>query len=395
MKNFLLLAALAPALLWAEAWRPSDFEIKGWNEIVSSTDTCSNVFSPIGLATAIAMLGDGTGGAHRANISEALGLLNDFSSTFSYLFSSYAETSASNAVSIRFAPSLWSRDLSQMDLAYRHSLTRNFGAVTGGLRNLDAINAWTAAKTDGLISPMVTAIPADADLLLLTAVSFEGKWRKGFDPARTAEESFSVADGHVAKIPLMHAEAVVTRVSADDFTAIRLPFAAKGVSMVYLLPSAGLGIDRFRSAIGSSLSVDGLKSQLRAGTGLGVERMPLKLAIPRMEMMSRWDLRPAISFFNVPESGYPHIGATLKVSASWQVAYLKIDETGFSSGGRTPPSDGGRTQGAERRQREDEADDAPVHAVESFVLNRPFIYLVWDENTDTVILAGQFTGKSS
>ena len=55
-----------------------------------------------------------------------------------------------------------------------------------------------------------------------------------------------------------------------------------------------------------------------------------------------------------------------------------------------PKEEGGRAGLRNRRIRE---DDTPPPATESFLLNRPFVFLVWDEATDTIILAGQFNGE--
>ena len=386
-------ALMVPALLRAEAWRPSDFEIRGWNAVVSATNVGDSVFSPIGLAISIAMLGEGTGGTHRANIAEAFGLLSDFGNAFSYVFKSYAAASASNAVSICVAPSLWMRQPDKLDLDYRRSLQRNFEAETGSLANALPINAWTEAKTDGRIPEIIAEIPSHTDILLLNAVAFEGAWEKGFEISQTKSEDFRRANGTNCKVPMMHAERFVARVQTADYTAIRLPFAAPNISMIYLLPSEGTAIDAFRARWGKELSIDELKSLFRVGTGAEVSSVSLKLAVPRMEIESRWNLRPIISTFNVPASGYARIGADFKIDSILQAACIKIAETGYSlTPGVLPPEpkeEGGRAGLRNRRIRE---DDTPPPAKESFRLDRPFLFLVWDESTDTIILAGQFTG---
>ncbi len=385
---------LTPAMLRAEAWRPSDFEIRGWNAVMSATNAGDSVFSPIGLAISVAMLGEGTGGAHRANIAEAFGLLSDFGNAFSYVFKSYAAASASNAVSICVAPSLWTRQPGKLDLDYRHSLQRNFEAETGSLVNVLPINAWTEAKTDGRISEIISEIPPRTDILLLNAVAFEGAWEKGFDPAQTKQEDFHRADGTTCKVPLMRAERFVTRVQADSYTAIRLPFAAANMSMLYLLPSSGLAIDTFRARWGKDLSIDELKSLFRVGSGAEVSSVSLKLAVPRMEIESRWNLRSIISTFNVPASGYARIGADFKIDSILQAAFIKISETGYSlTPGVQPPEPKEEVGRAGLRNRRIREDDTPPPAKESFRLDRPFLFLVWDEATDTIILSGQFTGK--
>ena len=400
MKKYTLLAALCPCVLLAEAWRPSEFEIKGWLQTVPATNVSDSVFSPIGLAISMAMLGEGTGGEHRADIAEALGLLGDFGSTFSYLFASYAESSASNTVSVAIAPSLWSRNIRKMDIAYRQSLMCNFGAGTGSLASTLPINAWTEAKTEGRIPEIVTEIPPRTDLMLLNAVAFEGAWQTGFNPSRTTSAEFRPDGAAAVKVPMMHGEAIATRLVTDTFTAIRIPFAVKGFHMVYMLPPAGVGLAKLRAQFGENLSIDEVKSRLRAGMGEGLTRLQLKLEIPKMEIRSSWNLVPMMAMCKVPVSGYSRIGEDFRVDQIIQAAYVKVSETGYSLTPGVRPEEKKKKEARRsiwrRADEENDGSGEPERlspATESFTLNRPFIFFVWDENTDTILLVGQFTGR--
>ena len=397
MRKFALLILAFPSVVLAEAWRPSDFEISSWNMAASATDTCNSAFSPIGLAISMAMLGEATTGEHRAQIAQSMGIMSDFASTFAFILESYANTSASNAVSISFAPSIWSRKIKAMDIEYRQAMSRIFGAVSDRISTPLPVNAWTEAATYGKIAEIVTESDMDADLLLLNAIGFEGAWKKEFDRSRTCDTNFRTDDGKTRKIACMHGESTVTRIRSPEFTAIRLPFAADGMNMIYMLPPAGMDIGKFRAQIGNGISIDEIKSRFRAGIGIDVETLPLKLSVPRMELRSRWDLNNFISHFNIPTNGYSRLGETLKLDRVIQSAYIKVDERGYSlTPGQKPPP---KPKKAERGWRHDDFEEeesaaTPKAAKESFLLNRPFVYMVWDANTDTIILAGQFTGIS-
>ena len=391
-KSLFSLVALVPALLLADAWRPSEFELRGWNHAMPLTEPSDKLFSPIGFAISVAMLGEGTGGNHRANIAEALGLLSDFGNAFSYVFKSYAEASASNAVNITFAPSLWTRQRKKLDLDYRRSLQRNFEAETGSLASALPINAWTEAKTDGRITTIIDKVDPRTEVLLLNAVAFEGAWAKGFDPARTTSEPFTREDGGTTNVMMMHGELQeVVRVRNSHVAAIRVPFAAAGMSMLYLLPPAGTPIRDLRDNLTRKTSIDGIKSLFRAQSGADVDVLPLKVALPRMENLSRWDLLSSLAVFKVPASGYPRIGEDFKINEVIQAAYIKIAETGYSlTPGATPPPKQEKRRSWREREEDEERRAMPR---ESFILNRPFLYFVWDEKSDTLLLAGQFMGR--
>ena len=393
MKNSLLLALLVPAVVLADVWRPGHFEIDGWRKSVPADDAKSNVFSPIGLAVSLAMLGEGTGGEHRVNISEALGLLSDFGSAFSYVFQSYAQLSASNTVSITFAPSIWARKLKKFDIDYRRSLQRNFEAETGLLTSSLAINAWTEAKTDGRIAQLVEKVDPRTEVLLANAVAFEGAWAKGFDRNRTADRPFRCDDGRLVQVPTMHGECNVAVISNEHAYVARVPFAAPGVSMLYLLPPAGQKLASFRDEVFAKFSIDEMKTIFRTESGAELKHGMARLALPRMEIASHWNLLKTLAAFKVPQSGYARIGPDFKINEVVQVDYIKIVETGYSlTPGVLPPSD----KKAKRHVWQDEEEDEPQALPKIDVkLDRPFLFFVWDENSDTLILSGQFTGRDA
>ena len=390
---FLLMAAVPP-MLSAEAWRPSDFEIRGWSMAVAATDTCSNVFSPIGFAVSAAMLGEAAGDSQRMAIAEALGGINDFADTFSYVLESYAATSASNAVAISMAPSIWSRRIRSMDIGYRHRMMRTFGAVSGRLADPVPVNAWTEAKTDGRIPSVIQGIPADGDIMLLNAVAFEGAWKDGFDKKFTRTDDFRTDGGRIAPVLFMHGETTVTRIQNGEFTAISLPFAAEGVYALYMLPPPGMPIGNLRSEIGTRISIDEVKSLFRVGKGVDVDVVRLKIALPKMELRSSWNLLPLMSRLKFPTGGYAHLGEKWKIGGVFQSACIKVAETGYSltPGAKPPKLKKKDTSWRHVRDGEEDEADLPPVAKEELVFNRPFVFLVWDSNTDTIILAGQFTG---
>ena len=397
MRKYVLLFLALPSILMAEAWRPSDFEIRGWNYAVSS-NCCTSVFSPIGLAISVAMLGEATGDEYRAHIAEAMGLMGDFANTFASLLGSYAESSSSNAVSISMAPSIWSRQIKAMNIGYRHSLLHTFGAVSGRLSTPLPINAWTEAATDGRLPQIVSKIDKSTDMMLLNAIAFEGAWKESFDKAKTKNEDFHTDNDKTVSMPFMHGMATVTRIQDEKFTAIRLPFAAAGFNMIYILPPKGTDIGKFRADIGSKISVDELKSRFRVGTGTGVDVTSVNLALPCMEIRSSWNLMPLMAHLNVPMTGYPKFGERLQVGEMTQAAYIKVTETGYSlMPGAKPPAQQTEEKKDSRdwqqKTRMDYGVTSSRFTTESFNLDRPFVFMVWDVNTDTIILAGQFTGE--
>ena len=107
----------------------------------------------------------------------------------------------------------------------------------------------------------------------------------------------------------------------------------------------------------------------------------------------------------MPVSGYARIGEDFRVDRVLQAACIRVSETGYSlTPGVEPPqpeqekaprrySPGGTIiQNSGTETFEEKA--AGEKTAKALRLDRPFIFMVWEENTDTIVLAGQFTGKA-
>jgi len=370
-------------------------EIRAWFRAVPADSQENLVFSPVGLMTSFSMLGHGTGGQARADISAALGISVDFGNSFNALFARYEEAARSNAVSITLAPSIWTRHWKKMDRDYIRDLQRDFQAETGTLESALPINAWTEAKTDGRIPEIVSDIPLSCEILLLNAVAFEGAWQTAFDPAETRDIRFQRDDGSTTDVKMMRGIQDVIEVSNACCRAISVPYAAEGFQMVYVLPHKGAPLAAFRDAM-HAFPIADLKSAFRTGMGEGVRKVRLAVAVPRMELRSRWNLANLLASFNIPRRGYARIGTDFKVSDVMQSAWIRVTEKGYSlTPGVFPPE----KKRAARKNRplyaeDDDEEVAPAKPVGAFACNRPFVWFVWDSRSDTILLAGRFTGHA-
>ena len=107
---------------------------------------------------------------------------------------------------------------------------------------------------------------------------------------------------------------------------------------------------------------------------------------------------PLMAHLNVPMTGYPKFGERLQLGEMTQAAYIKITETGYSlMPGAKPPArqteEKKDSRDWQQKTRMDYGATSSRFTSESFNLDRPFVFMVWDVNTDTIILAGQFTGE--
>jgi len=384
----------------AVEWRPSALEISSWNVVMPKSETSRDaVFSPVGFGMTMAILGEGIGGSARADMAESLGLISDFSVPFAQVLKSYTAANVSNRVSVTMGTSLWSPKKRALSADYVLTIQRNFDAEAGLLRDILPINVWTEAKTEGRIIDVVKEMPKKVETLLVNAVAFEGAWKKPFDDEKGRKVDFTRPDGTKTKIRLMRTVCPLVRVERERYVAAKAEFAARGMSFVAVLPSEGVSLAELREKDLTSDGVDELKALLRERSGEGVTYARSQFALPPFTIRSDWRLDAALRAAKVPRTGFDRMGeGVFTVDDVRQAAYISISGKGYSlTPGMEPepPTPSARKGRGELARAEDDDDDSAMGGAAGapFVCNRPFVFFVWDVLTDTLVLAGQYTGS--
>lgn len=141
----------------------------------------------------------------------------------------------------------------QKDLPYRPEyldvLAQNYGS---GMQLMDlkgnpdaavaSINRWVRQETGGRIPAIVNYLDRNTKLMLVNAIYFNAKWDLPFKEDNTYEEPFHLLDGQEKPVPMMHQMEHYKYMAGDGYQAIQLPYLNQAVAMVILLPDEG----RFR-----------------------------------------------------------------------------------------------------------------------------------------------------
>ena len=400
-RSHIVAAALGAALAAGAAveWRPSALEIVAWNVTAPPAARGDSVFSPVGFGVTVAMLGEGIGGAARADMAESLGLISDFSVAFANVLKSYEEANVSNRVAISLASSLWTTRKRALGSEYVSALQRNFGAEAGYMGAVLPVNAWTEAKTEGRIDNVLPEMPHKVDTLVVSAVAFEGAWKMPFERSKGRPTDFTLLDGRKVKVPIMRTTCPLVRVDRERYVAAMADFAAKGMEFIVILPAEGVSFAELRESDFADGGIDELKALLRERMGDGVVYARTEFALPRFTIRSDWRMDAALRKAKVPQMGFDRMGeGEFIVNDVRQSAYISISGMGYSL---TPGMEPEAPETSRRRGRGDLAkaadreDDAALDGKPGvpFVCDRPFLFFVWDMTTDTLILAGQFTGE--
>ena len=265
-------------------------------------------------------------------------------------------------------------------------LAENYGA---GMSLLDfgayeeariIINEWVAEQTEDRIEDLIPpgAISDDTRLVLTNAIYFKAAWQKEFDEALTTEGSFNLLDGAQVAVEMMSQVETFRYASGDGYQAVELSYQGGELSMIILLPDAGR-FDEFDASLDRE-RVDAVVQAL--------EHRDLDLTMPKFTF--EWDtsLRATLSTMGMPiafgDADFSGMTGTraLAITDVIHKAFVAVDEEGTEAAAATAVIIG---EGAAPEPEE------PLIVT----IDRPFVFLIRDIPTGTVLFAGRVLDPTS
>jgi serpin B len=343
-------------------------------------------FSPFSVSLTLAMLYGGARTATEAQMAQALqfGLPQDaLHPAYHWLESTLkSRDRGSDEFRLHIVNATFGRVGQEFLPAYLDLLARNYGA---GMALLDfenqpeqarrAINDWVGKQTqdrirdllpDGSISPLTV-------LVLVNAIYFKAAWLTPFDAAITENGVFHALGGDVT-VPMMSGEPVrASYVQGDDYQAVALPYRGESFELVAIMPNQG----RF-GAIERQLDAQLLPTLLGS-----LARAHISVTMPRFEIRTRVTMNEILQALGMQDAfttaaDFSGINGqrNLYLSLVQHEAFVRVDEAGTEA---TAATAGGVDL---------------VSLPQRVVLNRPFLFLIRDIETQGILFLGRVMDPS-
>ena len=264
-------------------------------------------------------------------------------------------------------------------------LAENYGA---GLRILDfirepeqsriTINNWVSDQTEERIEDLIPegAIDELTRLVLTNAIYFNAAWQYPFEEDATSDGDFDLLDGGKITVPVMRQTESFGYTEADGYQAIELPYDGRELSMVILLPEQG----QFGS-------FEALLSRQEVGDIIQrIEYRQVTLSMPKFEYESSFGLKRALTSLGMglaftPDADFSGMNGQrdLFVHDVLHKAFVSVDEAGTEAAAATAVIVGITSIPAE-----------PIQVK----IDRPFIFLIRDIETGTILFIGRVVNPS-
>lgn len=237
---------------------------------------------------------------------------------------------------------------------------RDFQA--GGIA--DEINKWCAERTDNLIPKILEEDPKA--FALLNAIYFYGPWANEFDVNETRDKDFYGESGTIS-VKMMHNEGHVgVFVDHETMLPTGVELKCKGSQYVvdYIMPHEGQSLDDFISA----------ENIRQVFTMMGSDNAVY--SIPKMKLTpDRIDLKKALDDFGISKVYDPEairmFTAAVTLKDVYQKSAVEIDEKGAKAASVSVGTG---------------LETAPLAM--SVVIDRPFVMLIREVSTGTILFAG-------
>lgn len=360
------------------------------------------LFSPYSISGALSMLYNGADGDTRREMAELLGYgrlpgyTEEYSGASNQQMNAYSKylkdtlQKADPKVRLNLANSIWMAKeetfADSIDAALL-SPVRNyydgdiFQVDFAGEDTLKQINGWVSDQTDGMINPFLQQFtsPEEMRLLLINAIYFNGTWSNPFSPDDTVKTTFHglTSDATVDEMYLYEGE--YRYYTGNGMQGLELPYGNGELVMDVLIPQ-----DKEQTTIGEvydKLSIEEVNDFLHSldkGYPLMINRVGLPkftMEYGTVELKDRLIELGMKDAFDPSKADFGLMGDKLVVSSVVHKAKIEVEEWGTRASAAT-----GVTV---------ETTAALISDPLEFVVDVPFLFLIRDKVTDTILFMGE------
>lgn len=346
-------------------------------------DAGENIFvSPANIAIALAMTANGARGE---TLQAMLETMRTAGATLDEVNGDYAALQAllqrnDAEVVLTIANSLWARAGVPFNADFLQRTRRFYDAQISELDfaqagAAEAINEWVSAKTSGKINGIVSDIPQDTVLILISAIYFNGVWQTPFKAELTQDLPFNLLDGSQKQVPTMFRSGMFDYLRGDGFQAVQLPYAGDKLRMIVFLPDEGRTLAQFQETL-TSQNWEAWRAQFVPKQGqLFLPRFKVQYSIGLNDVLQQMGMALAFDSQRADFSGMRPIPPNVFISDVQHLAYVDVNEAGTEAAAATAVQMGVTSA-------------MPTEDTFTMQVDRPFFFVIEDSGTGNLIFIG-------
>ena len=340
------------------------------------------VISPLGMNILLSMLANG---ADNSTLEELMAALNcdRFSpdSLAAFVGNLCAQLAdVDNSTTFKTANSVWVQTgfpvLDNYTAINRRFLQADFANIDFASDTAAAvINDWCKRSTEGLIERLDTEIDKEWVMLLADALYFKGQWESMFSTDLTVKDDFTDSEGNKRKTEFMEQTTNYRYLKNDSYQIVELPYGNRAYSMFVAIPEQDKTVMDCAGQIIRNL--DGIVREMSSTL--------ISLSMPKFETGFSLEARQTLSSIGISQIFDPRSAdfgrmttKEIYVNLIKQQSVIKVTESGSEAAAVT-------YAGMAMSAGEDYEPPTPLVVK----VNRPFLYVIRETSTGTILFAGK------
>ena len=353
------------------------FAVELFQKSAAESEYENTLISPLSVMVALAMTANGAEGVTEEEMEKVLGNGMSTEDLNAYLYE-YVKNLSEEAV---LANSIWFRsgeidvkkDFLQTNKDYYDAAVFEAPFDDSTVRD---VNRWIEDNTNGMIKKMLEKLDDDTVMLLINALAFEGEWAAKYEKSDVHDHIFTALDGEEQTVDMMFSDEYQY---LEDENAVGFIKNYKGGNYAFaaLLPDENIAIDEYVSSLTAARLTEIFDHQMGTSVSVGIPQFSYEYDISMndilksMGMESAFDSRANLTDIGISPDGELYVGFVLHKT------FIEVDTFGTKAAAATIV--GVNTE------------CAPMEPEKEVILDRPFVYMIIDLDTNLPVFIGTMT----
>lgn len=334
----------------------------------------TTLVSPLSVLTALALVQNGAEGETLVQLEQALGGL-DRDALNKYMRAYCDFLSAGDELKI--ANSVWTDSSVEAKQAFLQKAVDSysaqiFSAPLSSKKAVSSINSWVKKNTDGMIPKIIENADRDVVMMLINAVAFEAKWETPYTNDDIEKLEFNSYSGKSKKTEFMCSTESVY-LSDSDAVGFMKPYKNGRFAFAALLPNEDVNIDDYIASL-SGEKLMKIFSSAKKNEEVDVKMPKFKAeystqlidTLKKMGIEDAFDRKSADFSSLVDKNDGAYIGTVMHKT------FIEVDQEGTRAAAATLVG----------------ISKMSMPAINPVCLNRPFVYMIVDTETNLPLFIG-------
>lgn len=334
----------------------------------------TTLVSPLSVLTALALVQNGAQGNTLAQLEQALGGLDR--DTLNAYMRAYCDF-LTESDELKIANSVWTDSSVEAKQAFLQKAVDSysaqiFSAPLSSKKTVNSINSWVKKNTDGMIQKIIENADRDAVMMLINAVAFEAKWETPYTNDDIEKLEFNSYSGKSKKTEFMCSTENVY-LSDSDARGFMKPYKNGRFAFAALLPNEDVNIDDYIASLSGEKLIK-IFSSAKKNEEVDVKMPKFKAeystqlidTLKKMGIEDAFDRKSADFSSLIDKNDGAYIGTVMHKT------FIEVDQKGTRAAAATLVG----------------ISKMSMPAINPVCLNRPFVYMIVDTETNLPLFIG-------